>query len=70
MQDSEGIRIKRLLDRLFAARARRDAELRGSDRWHALDAELHAIERDVFRSPEADADAAANDEPAALDRAG
>ena len=45
------MRIKQLLDRLLAVRARRDAEPRWSDRWRALDAELHRIERAVFRAP-------------------
>ena len=49
--DAEPTRIKRLLDRLLAVRARRDAEPRWSDRWHELDAELHTIERAVFRAP-------------------
>lgn len=51
MLDPESARIRRLLDRLLSARARRDAEPRWSDRWRALDAELHAIERAVFRAP-------------------
>ncbi len=49
--DLEPARIRRLLDRLLVARERRDAERRWSDRWLALDAEMHAIERDVFRVP-------------------
>jgi len=52
--DLEPARIKRLLDRLLAARERRDAERRWSDRWLELDAEMHAIERAVFRMPLAD----------------
>jgi hypothetical protein len=52
--DLEPARIKRLLDRLLAVRARRDAESRWSDRWLELDAEMHAIERAVFRVPVAD----------------
>ena len=53
--DAEPMRIKRLLDRLLAARARRDAEPRWSARWKELDSELHAIERAVFRPGEDDA---------------
>jgi hypothetical protein len=49
-RDTVPMRIKRLLDRLLAVRARRDAEPRWSDRWHQLDGELHAIERAVFRA--------------------
>lgn len=48
MSDQEPMRIKRLLDQLLAARAHRDAEPRWSARWHAFDAEMHAIERAVF----------------------
>jgi hypothetical protein len=49
--EPEPARIKRLLDGLVAARERRDGERRWSDRWLALDAEMHAIERAVFRMP-------------------
>jgi hypothetical protein len=49
--DAEPMRIRRLLDRLLAVRARRDAEPRWSDRWRQFDAELHAVEREVFRAP-------------------
>lgn len=55
MHDAEPTRIKRLLERLLAVRARRDAEVRWSERWHALDAEMHEIERAVFRPSEAEA---------------
>jgi hypothetical protein len=54
MQDREPGRIKRLLDTLLAVRARRDAEPRWSERWHALDAELHRIERAIFRFADPD----------------
>lgn len=51
MDDSEPTLIKRLLERLLATRARRDAETRFSDAWRAADTELHAIERAIFRGP-------------------
>ncbi len=51
MHETDPTRIKRLLDRLLEARALRDAEPRWSERWHALDGELHEIERAVFRVP-------------------
>ena len=60
--DAEPMRIKRLLDRLLAARARRDAEPRWSARWRELDRELHALERAVFRTP--------GEDDARLNRAG
>jgi hypothetical protein len=55
MPEREPTRIKRLLDRLLAARARRDREIRLSDAWRAADAEMHQIERAIFRAPLADA---------------
>ena len=57
MHELEPLRIKRLLDRMLTARARRDAEPRWSARWHELDAELHRIERAVFHAPIEDDDA-------------
>jgi hypothetical protein len=51
MDDREPTIIRRLLDRLIAARARRDREARFSQPWHAADAEMHAIERAIFRVP-------------------
>jgi hypothetical protein len=51
MQDREPAMMKRLLDRLLAARARREREERFSDAWRAADAEMHAIERAIFRVP-------------------
>lgn len=55
MPDREPTLIKQLLDRLLAARARRDREVRLSDSWRAADAEMHQIERAIFRAPLADA---------------
>jgi hypothetical protein len=43
--------LKRLLRRLLATRARRDREQRHTGPWNAADAELHAIERAIFRLP-------------------
>ncbi|MFL5679782.1 MAG: hypothetical protein ACJ77B_04205 [Chloroflexota bacterium] len=51
MQDREPAMMKRLLDRLLAARTRREREERFSDAWRAADAEMHAIERAIFRVP-------------------
>ncbi|HKG57416.1 MAG TPA: hypothetical protein VKA85_09215 [Candidatus Limnocylindrales bacterium] len=51
MQDREPTTMKRLLDRLLEARARREREERFSDAWRAADAEMHAIERAIFRVP-------------------
>ncbi|HEY7589495.1 MAG TPA: hypothetical protein VH723_00745 [Candidatus Limnocylindrales bacterium] len=42
---------RRLLERLLTTRARRDREERFSESWHAADAELHDIERAIFRVP-------------------
>jgi hypothetical protein len=43
--------IRRLLDRLLAARARRDGEVRFSDRWRAADTDMHELEAAIFRVP-------------------
>lgn len=51
MHEREPTIMKRLLERLMAARARRDREERFSDPWRAADAEMHAIERAIFRVP-------------------
>ena len=51
MHDREPNVMKRLLERLLAARARRDREERFSEAWRAADAEMHAIERAIFRVP-------------------
>jgi hypothetical protein len=51
MQDRQPAMMKRLLERLLAARARRDREERFSEAWHAADAEMHEIERAIFRVP-------------------
>lgn len=51
MNDREPVMLKRLLDRLHEARSRRDAEPRFSEAWREADAEMHEIERTVFRSP-------------------
>ena len=51
MGERQPATLKRLLDRLLATRARRDREERFSEPWHAADAELHAIERAIFRVP-------------------
>ena len=55
MHELEPKRIKRLLDRLLLTRARRDREERFSDSWRAADAEMHEIERAIFRAPLNDA---------------
>lgn len=51
MHEREPTIMKRLLERLMAARARRDREERFSDPWRSADAEMHAIERAIFRVP-------------------
>jgi hypothetical protein len=51
MHEREPTMIRQLLDRLFETRARRDREERFSDRWLKADAEMHAIERSIFRVP-------------------
>ncbi len=51
MHDREPTIMNRLLERLLAARARRDHEERFSDAWQAADLEMHAIERAIFRVP-------------------
>jgi hypothetical protein len=51
MHDREPVIMQRLLDRLVAARRRRDREERYSAAWHQADAEMHAIERAIFRVP-------------------
>jgi hypothetical protein len=51
MHEREPKIIRQLLERLFAVRARRDREERLSDRWLEADAEMHAIERAIFRVP-------------------
>jgi hypothetical protein len=43
--------IRRLLDRLLAARARRDREVRFSDPWRAADHDMHELEAAIFRIP-------------------
>jgi hypothetical protein len=43
--------IRTLLDRLLAARARRDREQRFSERWRIADTEMHDIESAIFRVP-------------------
>jgi hypothetical protein len=55
MHELEPKRIKRLIDRLLLTRARRDREERLSDSWCAADAEMHEIERAIFRAPLSDA---------------
>jgi hypothetical protein len=50
-QDREPTTMKRLLERLLVARARRDREVRFSEPWQAADAAMHAIERAIFRVP-------------------
>jgi hypothetical protein len=51
MTDREPTIIRRLLDRLLAARARRDREERFSEPWQAADTELRTIERAIFALP-------------------
>jgi hypothetical protein len=55
--------IKRLLARLLATRARRDREERHTEPWNAADAELHAIERAIFRLPADPVTDGESDEP-------
>jgi hypothetical protein len=69
MQDREPVIMKTLLDRLLAARARRDGEERFSEAWQAADAEMHAIERAIFRVP-LDTSAADRRERDSYERAG
>jgi hypothetical protein len=51
MHDRERKVMQRLLERLRAARSRRDREERFSEPWRAADAEMHVIERAIFRMP-------------------
>jgi hypothetical protein len=51
MHDGEQGTIRRLLDRLLAARARRDREVRFSDSWRAADHDMHELEAAIFRVP-------------------
>jgi len=51
MGDGDQATIRRLLDRLLAARARRDREERFSDRWRAADTDMHELEVAIFRLP-------------------
>jgi len=67
MREREPTVIKQLLDRLLAARARRDREVRLSEAWRAADSEMHQIERAIFRAPLADAAERADRERRARD---
>jgi hypothetical protein len=49
MDNRESKKIRGLLERLLAARARRDREVRFSEAWTAADTDMHAIERAIFR---------------------
>jgi hypothetical protein len=51
MRDVKPATIRRLLDRLLAARARRDREVRFSDPWRAADTDMHELEAAIFRVP-------------------
>jgi hypothetical protein len=51
MRDGDPATIRALLDRLLAARARRDGEARFSDAWRTADTEMHEIESAIFRMP-------------------
>jgi hypothetical protein len=51
MSDREPDTIRNLLDSLLEARERRDREERFSERWHAVDREMHAVERAIFQLP-------------------
>lgn len=51
MDERQGTLMRRLLDRLLATRARRDREEWLSVPWQAADAELHEIEKAIFRVP-------------------
>ena len=50
MGNEQGM-IRTLLDRLLAARARRDREVRFSDPWRAADHDMHELEAAIFRIP-------------------
>jgi hypothetical protein len=50
MRNEQGM-IRTLLDRLLAARARRDREVRFSDPWRAADHDMHELEAAIFRIP-------------------
>jgi hypothetical protein len=43
--------IRTLLDRLLAARARRDREVRFSEPWRVADLDMHELETAIFRVP-------------------
>jgi hypothetical protein len=51
MRDGDPSMIRTLLDRLLAARARRDREERFSDPWRAADRDMHELETAIFRVP-------------------
>jgi hypothetical protein len=51
MRDAKPATIRMLLDRLLAARARRDREERFSEPWRAADHDMHELETEIFRVP-------------------
>jgi hypothetical protein len=51
MRNGEPATIRALLDRLLAARARRDREERFSAPWRAADTDMHELELAIFRLP-------------------
>jgi hypothetical protein len=70
MSDREPNTIKQLRDALLEARGRRDREERFSEPWHAADAEMHAIERAIFRLPPGGDTERRGDEDQSWERAG
>jgi hypothetical protein len=51
MREGQPATIRSLLDRLLAARARRDREVRFSEPWRAADSAMREIEVAIFRVP-------------------
>jgi hypothetical protein len=51
MANGAPAKIRKLLHRLLAARARRDREVRFSDSWRAADHDMHELEAAIFRVP-------------------
>jgi hypothetical protein len=70
MSDREPNTIRNLLDALLEARERRDREERFSERWHAVDREMHAVERAIFQLPPDGAAAHRLGHDRSLERAG
>jgi hypothetical protein len=51
MRDGQPAIIRALLDRLLAARARRDREVRFSEPWRAADGDMRELEDAIFHVP-------------------